>query len=200
MEIIYKDIVLRDYKESDIESDIRWMTEEIAWLDWDAPWEKEGDLKNFNIEEHRKSSLERLKKKKTEDEFRWNFEIDNKDGVHLGGVNSYLNDENYQWKSRAEGGCLYTIGIGICESKYWYNGYGTQAYVAFIKYLISYGIKEIYTETWSGNYPMIKMGERIGFEICHRDINYKKVNGKFCDGLIFKLNLDKFNKWLEENE
>lgn len=38
MRIEYKDIVLRDYKEEDIADDIRWMTVETAWSDWDAPW------------------------------------------------------------------------------------------------------------------------------------------------------------------
>ncbi len=200
MKINYKDIILRDYVESDIEDDIRWMTEEIAWLDWDAPWESKNDLKNFNAEEHRKNMLLRLQNKKIEDEFRYKFEIDTKEGVHLGGVNSYLNDENYNWKSRSEGGCLYTIGIGICESSYWYKGYGTQAYIAFIKYLLSNEINEIYTETWSGNGPMIKMGERIGFEICHRDINSREYKGQLYDELVFKLNLNKFTDFLNEYE
>lgn len=31
MQIAYKDIILRDYKEEDVVDDIRWMTEEIAW-------------------------------------------------------------------------------------------------------------------------------------------------------------------------
>ncbi len=34
MNIVYRDIILRDYKEEDIADDTRWMTEEIAWHEW----------------------------------------------------------------------------------------------------------------------------------------------------------------------
>ena len=38
MEIQYKDIILRDYRESDISDDIRWMNVEIEWIRADTPW------------------------------------------------------------------------------------------------------------------------------------------------------------------
>ena len=38
MEIAYKDIVLRDYRESDIADDIRWMNVDIEWIRADTPW------------------------------------------------------------------------------------------------------------------------------------------------------------------
>lgn len=37
MEIKYRDIILRDMKESDIEDMVYYMTVETAWGDWDAP-------------------------------------------------------------------------------------------------------------------------------------------------------------------
>ena len=48
MEIYYQDIILRDYRESDIEDDIRWNTVETEWALWDAPWETEEDLASFD--------------------------------------------------------------------------------------------------------------------------------------------------------
>ena len=194
MEIIYKDIILRDYKEDDIADDIRWMTKETAWHDWDAPWEAEEALANFNSTEYHQKAITTLKVKKEEDDFRWQFEIDTKDGVHIGGVNTYLNDKDYNWKSESEGGCLYTIGIDICEPDYWYKGYGSQAFIAFINYYFSQGITDIYTETWSGNYPMITMAKKIGFEVWHKTNNCLEVHGKIYDNLIFKLNIKNFNK------
>ncbi len=196
MNIVYKDIILRDYKEEDIADDIRWMTEEIAWHEWDAPWESEEDLKNFDAEKHYEKAMKKLNDKKDDNEFRWRFEIDTKGGIHIGGVNSYLNDEEYNWKSASQGGCLHTLGIDICESSYWYKGYGTQAFIAFIKYHFSRGIMDIYTETWSGNYPMIAMAEKIGFEECNRERNSRVVKGNSCDGLTFKLNIKKFEEFL----
>lgn len=60
--IAFKTIILRDYNERDIEDYIRWMTTEIEWLNWDAPWEAEEDLKDFNPDEFREKKMEKLKK------------------------------------------------------------------------------------------------------------------------------------------
>lgn len=196
MNIVYKDIILRDYQEKDISDDVRWMTEEIAWHEWDAPWEAEEDLKNFNAEKYYEKAKQKLNKKKDDNEFRWGLEIDTKDGIHIGGVNSYLNDKEYNWKSALQGGCLRTIGIDICEPSYWYKGYGTQAFTAFINYHFSQSIMDIYTETWSGNYPMIAMAEKIGFEECNRKRNIRVVKGISYDSLTFKLNINKFEEFL----
>lgn len=196
MNIVYRDIILRDYKEEDIADDIRWMTEEIAWHEWDAPWEAEEDLNNFDVDNFYEKAMKKLKDKKDDNEFRWRFEIDTKDGIHIGGVNSYFNDEEYNWKSASQGGCLHTLGIDICESSYWCRGYGTQAFTAFISYHFTKGITDIYTETWSGNYPMIAMAEKIGFEECNRKKSFRMVRGDSYDGLTFKLNVKKFEEFL----
>lgn len=195
MLIAYKDIILRDCKEEDIADDIRWMTEEIAWHEWDAPWEAEENFKNFNADMYYEKAMKKLQDKEDDNEFRWKFEIDTRDGIHIGGVNSYLNDIEYNWKPASQGGCLHTLGIDICESAYWYKGYGTQAFTAFINYHFSKGITDIYTETWSGNYPMIAMAEKIGFEVCNYEEKLRELRGQLYDGLTFKLNLEKFNKF-----
>ena len=54
MEIKYKNIILRDYRESDIDDEVRWNTVETAWALWDGPWEMEERLANYNEEEDRK--------------------------------------------------------------------------------------------------------------------------------------------------
>ena len=60
MEIKYKNIVLRDMKESDIADEIRWYTVEIDWTHWDAPWEMEQEVLNFDAEKHREKLLKKL--------------------------------------------------------------------------------------------------------------------------------------------
>lgn len=199
MRIVYKDIILRDYQETDIEDDIRWMTTETEWHNWDAPWEAEEALRKFNPETFYEKAMIKLKRPKTKADFRWAFEIDTKSGVHIGGVNSYFNDENYRWKPRNEGGCLYTLGIGICESAYWSKGYGTQAFAAFIKYHFTKGVTDVYTETWSGNYPMLALAGKLGFEECHRETGFRVAHGQPVDGIVFKLNNDRFWQYLNKD-
>lgn len=196
MQISYKDIVLRDYTVEDIEDDIRWMTVEIAWHDWDAPWEAEEDLRGFDGKKFRAKMLKHLAKKPPAGGFRWSFEIETKGGVHIGGVNSYLIDQEYNWIPGRKGKGWHTLGIDVCESSYWRQGYGTQALVAFICYFLAQGITEIYTQTWSGNRPMVGLAEKIGFEECHRIKDCRVVKGDVYDGLTFKLNLGKFTDFL----
>ena len=40
MRIEYRDIVLRDCREEDIEDELRWMNAQTQWMDEDTPWER----------------------------------------------------------------------------------------------------------------------------------------------------------------
>ena len=201
MKIEYKNIVLRDEVIADIEDDIRWNTVETEWSLWDAPWETEEYLRNFDPEKFREEEIKRLRKPK--DVPRWGFEIDTSDCAHIGSVSSYLIDENYRWvraKDLKEGQRAFrAVGIEISESSYWGRGLGTNALGAFIKYLLDCGEKEIYTQTWSGNERMINCALRLGFEECHREIGSRRVRGGVYDGLTFKLRREKFINCLSEN-
>ena len=93
MKIEYKDIILRDMTEADIEDHIRWNTVETDWTHWDAPWESEPDLLNFNPEEFRNDIFKKLSEPK--DEPRWKFEIETAEGIHIGTVSSYMINEDF---------------------------------------------------------------------------------------------------------
>ncbi|NLY54851.1 MAG: GNAT family N-acetyltransferase [Firmicutes bacterium] len=200
VELKYKDIILRDYIASDIEDDIRWMTEETAWHEWDAPWEMQEDLKNFNPDDFRQKMYKQLQQYRSREILRTSFELCTTDGVHIGGCNSYLIDDNYNWIPRASGkqGHI-AVGIDICESAYWSQGYGTMALTAFISYLLENGAPTVYTQTWSGNKRMIGLAQKLGFEICQLVPNKRRVRGKLYDGLTFKLNVDKFKTFLDRD-
>ncbi len=198
MKIEHKNIVLRDMTETDIEDNIRWNTVETEWALWDAPWEMEDFLKNFDQQKYREDELAKLVKPK--DDPRWGFELDTADGTHIGSVNSYLIDESYSWvalKDVKEGQKTFrTVGIEISEPAYWNRGFGRSALAAFIKYYLSLGEKDIFTQTWSGNLRMIRCALRLGFEECNREAGFRKVRGGTYDGLTFHLNNKKFEEFL----
>lgn len=195
LRIDFKDIFLRDYIISDIEDDIRWMTTEIEWHDWDAPWEKE-DLKKFNADEFREKKMKGLKGISDGEILRTKFEICTQEGIHIGGCNSYLINDEYEWIHKTGDSDGYrTIGISICESKYWNKGFGTQILLAFIKYFLDYGINEIYTQTWSGNYRMVNLAEKIGFVECQRERGSQIIGDNSYDGLTFRLDIERYNKF-----
>ena len=194
MKIEYKDIILRDMTEEDIEDYIRWNTVETDWANWDAPWEALPDLLTFNPEEYRKKELEKLAKPK--DKIRWGFEIETVKGEHIGAVSSYMMNENFEWipaKDIKPGDKAFrAVGISICESSFCEKGFGTKALAAFINYYFENGEAEIFTQTWSGNIRMIKCAEKLGFEECRRKKDLRLVRGEHYDGLTFRLGKEKF--------
>ena len=129
MEIKYRDIVLRDMVESDIEDWIRWYTVETEWGDWDAPDEP---MQDIDPEEYRKE-MEQLVRTPQEG-FRSFFELATADGNHIGAVCSYAIGSDFQWMSWPDahelGTFCHTIGVDICDSRFWGRGLGTQAIAA----------------------------------------------------------------------
>lgn len=194
MQIKYKNIVLRDYLASDIEDDVRWNTVETAWALWDAPWEMEEELAAYNEVEHREK-LQRYLKKSREGH-RWAFEADTADGVHIGCVNAYCIDDEFNWCETVPKedwkSVRWAVGIDIYESAFWSGGWGTQMLTAFLKYCIKDGYSDLYTQTWSGNERMIALARKLGFRECCRKKELRVVRGEIYDGLTFRLDLAAF--------
>lgn len=199
MEIKYKNIVLRDMVEADIDDWIRWYNEDTEWADWDAPDE---ELEPVDPDKIRTERMETLNWP-WEGSFRNFFELTTADGHHIGMVTSYAIGTDYQWMSwqdaHKSSGFYFTVGIDICDSRFWGRGLGTEALTAFVKHFLDCGITQICLQTWSGNIRMIKCAEKLGFSVCHREIGNRLVRGGIFDGLTFRLDLDKFHTYLAEN-
>ncbi len=198
MKIQYKQIILRDVVESDIEDQIRWCNEETAWSDWDAPDEP---IEPVDPESYRAEALRKMKESLPK--VRNAFALAAADGRHIGSVTSYLIGEDCQWISHAEaqekGVYRWTIGVDICESSYWGKGLGTMAIAAFCKYFLDSGRTDLYTQTWSGNERMLRCAQRIGFAECHRIVGDRNIRGGTYDTMTLKLDLDSFHNYLKEN-
>ena len=198
MEIKYRDIVLRDMVESDIEDWIRWYTVETEWGDWDAPDEP---MRDIDIEEYRKE-MEQLVRTPREG-FRSFFELATADGHHIGAVCSYAIGSDFQWMSWPDahelGTFCHTIGVDICDSRFWGRGLGTQAIAAFSKHFLDRGRREICLQTWSGNERMIRAAQRIGFAECNRFVGNRQIRGRTYDSLTVRLDLDRFHEYLEQH-
>lgn len=197
MEIRYRNIVLRDYRESDIEDDIRWSTVETQWALWDAPWETEEELASFDPQKFREEELAALEKPLQG--LRWSLALDTAAGVHIGGVNAYLIDESFQWVREKDLGpgqkSAPALGIEVNESSYWGKGLGTQGLAAYIRYFLDNGYDELYLQTWSGNTRMVRSAEKLGFVECHREAGIRQVRGGIYDGLTFRLDVGKFQDY-----
>lgn len=151
MQITDGTIILRDFTEKDIESRIRWETEETEWQLWDGPWEYEGlsaEQKKKELDKY----VQRLHKKandaaaKADNEMRNGFEICTFDGRYIGWCNSYFIDDDCVYSKI---GSRRAVGIDIPETVERGKHYGFRTLCLFIDYLTANGCHEIYTQTWS---------------------------------------------------
>ena len=93
MRIEFENIILRDMIESDIEDYVHWFTVEREWENWDAPWEKEDT--DAETERKRWTEYYESRKNRPDDVRRYRLEIE-WNGRHIGWVNAYHIDENYE--------------------------------------------------------------------------------------------------------
>ena len=170
MEIRRGDIIIRDICPSDIADHVRWRTVDTEWMNWDAPW-RQPTLPPAEAERFlRRLAASPLPAVRTR------FEIALDTGEHIGWMNSYSLDA-------APGGLA--IGIDIAEPRFRGGGRGERAFSAFIHYLFSAGLTRVYTETWSGNLPMIRLAGKCGFELIQRGQKDRQVRGEAYDSLLF---------------
>lgn len=175
----YKDIILRDQCLEDIKDYIKWYTLETEWQNWDAPWENgdpiDVDIMRYDMMEDLEKPLSKIRRR---------FEIDYKNGKHIGWTSTYYINENKD---------MLAIGIDIPNEDYRGKRLGEYALICFISYILEEEpLQNIYTQTWSGNGRMVRLALKLGFKEFERKKDFRKVNGKNYDGLTFKLNKDIF--------
>ena len=168
-------IILRSLEITDIDNYIYWYTVDREWEEWDAPWERfnfdEESIKLFilsKIIEDRKSKVKKF------------LQVCTKDGTHIGWVNAYFLKESSN---------KLAVGITLPPTDFRGKGYGREGLILFMNYLKE-NFNPIYMETWTGNIPMMRVGENIGFKEVHREenfwskdsISYDRVTYKICVG------------------
>ena len=191
MEYHYQDLILRDFKESDIDSMLHWHTGHHPWMDWDAPWEP---MPAVDEEKYRQESLKYIAAEKSVP--RWSLQIE-LDGVHIGFVGSYRIGEDFGDVSDEEAkkkNWYRAVGMCILNDACWGKGYGTMALKGWLHYLLENGVSEMYLQTWSGNQRMIHVAEKLGFVECSRRVGVREWQGKRYDALTFRLDLPTFLK------
>lgn len=174
-------LILRDMLPSDIEDYVRWFTEETEWSNWDAPWEPLED----SPEQVRKDWTARCRSLMAQpaDRLRCRFELE-ADGVHIGWVSAYTDLGELKNPQN-----IPAIGIDIPEKQHRRRGYGKAALRQFIHYYKERGYRQLFTQTWSGNLPMIALAESLGFIEISRIKGIREVGGKRYDALTFCLDL-----------
>lgn len=197
VEISYKNIVLRDFCESDIADEIRWSNVETAWMTADTPWEPVVPIDKNEPE----AQMLRIISETPADALRPRLEIE-AEGKHIGFVCSYPLGEDFEpvtHRRAADAKIRCALGIEICEPAFWGRGLGARALAAAITYYQNNGFKHFYLETWSGNKRMLKCAERFGFYVANKKPAFRQANGKNYDAVFLRLNDKKFKAYLDKN-
>ncbi len=109
------------------------------------------------------------------------------DNRFIGLVSSYWESKETNWLC---------IGIGIYDDSLWGMGLGFEALSHWIDYLFD-SYKEIVRldiRTWSGNYGMIKLAEKLGFTQEARFRKARIVNGQYYDSLGYGILKEEWNQ------
>ena len=186
-----KDLILRDICEEDLKKDYTWLTHDTEWWNWDASYwqyqnlsEEQLAIEIPKLMDSMRNFLQMVSQKKPDD-VRYSFQIELKQtGEYIGWISCYCIDENFV---ATDDDALYAFGIDIPEKKYRSKGLGFQAFSAAIEYYKAHGIDEVYTQTWSGNTPMIRLAQKIGFKLVDVKKDAREHNGKKYDALTFKI-------------
>ena len=177
MEIRGPRVVLRDGRPEDAEARLRWVTVELAWADWDAPWEAWEPVTPERVAKARASYEADVAEPPEAPRGRLFVEL--ADGPLLGWVNQYHHD-------RANRTTL--VGIDLCESAYWGQGLGTEALGLWTEYLLREAdLHRVGAETWSGNERMMRLADRLGFTLEGRLRETVEVRGRRYDSLKYGL-------------
>jgi len=175
----YQNIILRPMIESDLTEEQYWQTVDTEWMDWDSPWE---DDANFCIETARTQLLKTINNPPP---IYYRLRIITETGRHIGSVNYYTMNESP---------LMGAVGIGIPPQDARGHGYGKNALIAWIAYHFHKSSPDaLYTQTWSGNDPMINLAKSIGFEETERIKNIRRVKGQLYDACTYRITREQFN-------
>jgi len=146
-------VALRDPRPEDVEARIRWVTVEIAWQDWDAPWEGKSIVPPEKIDETRRTMLDNMSKPLPSP--RSVLYVQRIGGPLIGRVSYYDHDAVNR---------VVSVGVGIWESPYWNQGLGTEALRLWLDYVFTnLDVHRISLGTWSGNVRMMRCAQKCGF-------------------------------------
>lgn len=195
MKTQYGQVILRDITQSDLLMRRHWEFIDTEWKKWDAPWEYEA-MDDEKLREDSECYLMGLRRRieqtrlMADSRFRTNLEIiEAATNQHVGWINCYEINQDYQWCALPEQSFGTAIGLVLPDVTDRGRGLGRDAMQAYLNYFLTHGYQVAYTQTWSGNVAMIRLAESLGFEEVSRKKGAIQVRGNSYDGLTYKKKL-----------
>lgn len=169
-------VLLRDLKEADLADYLNLKHPNRKYHEFNGPYfeqSTEEDLQK-EIDEYSKKISEGVNPVLGNRRFIANLETD----YPLGEVNWYWKSEETNWLE---------IGIVIFDELNWSKGIGTRALTLWINQIFNEkpDLIRIGLSTWSGNFGMIRLAEKLGMTEEARYKNARTINGKYYDSVSY---------------
>ncbi|GAF13072.1 acetyltransferase, GNAT family [Bacillus sp. JCM 19046] len=160
-----KELTIRPVKEKDLPRlwELIFKEENPEWKQWDAPY----------FPHHTKTLAAFLAKKEQwiDDDHCWLIEVNDV----VGTVSCYYEDAQKRWLE---------MGIGFYEGKSWGKGLGTRALILWMNHLFqTMPLVRVGLTTWSGNYRMVRVAEKLGMTMEGRMRKVRFYNGTHYDSI-----------------
>ena len=167
-------IILRDWLEADLPIYACWLQPGQKWYQFDAPYYPKPKAKDIpNIIEDIKINLNRGQVAIP----RRRLVIAQKES------NEFIGLVTWYWQSRETD--WLSIGIVIHDDSLWGQGLGFEALGLWCDYLFQAMpyLMRLDLRTWSGNYAMIQLAKKVGFQEEARFRMARIVNGEYFDAI-----------------
>jgi len=167
---------LRTLVESDLADYERWYTHDYKAWEFDGPYLVDREQQLANPGQGLSKTLEKRRKWLAGDRQPpfWRLEIETKEHRHIGWVSLY--------RTMTVDVHMTEAGIDIIEDELWNQGLGTEALRLWVDYVFeAHNLARLGAATWSGNPRMVRVAEKVGFQIEGRIRNGCEVKGRFYD-------------------
>ncbi|WP_100488285.1 GNAT family N-acetyltransferase [Sporolactobacillus pectinivorans] len=190
-----KKVIIRDWKLEDADDYIYWRQPGQFWQKFDGPYYPR--MSKDEVVQLVKKLCLKIKTHQLEAPRKDLAIADRETDKLLGRVSWYWESEETNWLS---------AGIAIFNPEYWGNGRGFEAFGLWTDYLFKAmpEIVRVDLRTWSGNFGMMRLAEKLGYvkEACFRKARI--VNGEYFDSIGYgilreewgELHLEGFQKTL----
>jgi RimJ/RimL family protein N-acetyltransferase len=168
---------LRTLVESDLADYERWYSHDCKAWEFDAPYlsaprpgeQQTADQGSAKVLENRRKWLAGDRRPPFK-----RLEIETNVHRHVGWVTIYRVMPNDVHMTEA--------GIDIIEDELWNQGLGTEAFRLWVDYVFeAHNLARLGAATWSGNPRMVRVAEKVGFQVEGRIRNGCEVKGRFHD-------------------
>lgn len=174
MKIVGNKFQLRDWRLDDLPIFKQWNEGHHLWMDFNGPYYSV-------LSTERLGKLLKVYREKIISQ-QWLYPrkklviANNKDEVMMGMVSWYWQSEETNWKS---------IGLVIYDESFWNKGIGYEALKLWIQYLFDQepDLVRLDLRTWSGNWGMIRLAEKLGFIEEARFRKARIVKGEYYDSV-----------------